>query len=344
PVWCKAMRPKKLAGSICRPGREGRSLPMTACESFRFTAMGTGCELLLHAEGRETASAAAEAAIAEVQRIERAYSRYRTDSIVHAINLAGQTGGSIALDAETAGLIGVAVEAYRLSNGLFDITSGVLREIWNGQTATLPSDADVARARARIGLHKVKWKPPVLSFSQAGMLIDFGGIGKEYAADRAAVICRLHGISHGLVNLGGDIAIAGPNPDGSPWRIGISDPRDPRTAVATLFAAGGGIATSGGYERYWEIDGRRFAHILNPLTGWPVAGFSSVTVSAETCLAAGLYATVAMLKEADGPRWLRENHIAHAFAEADGSVELNGMESPRINAGVFQAGRPALSS
>ncbi|MGO8955721.1 MAG: FAD:protein FMN transferase [Rhodomicrobium sp.] len=316
---------------------------MIACESFRFTAMGTGCELLLHAECREAASAAAEAAIAEVRRIERAYSRYRTDSIVHAINLAAQTGGSVAVDAETAVLIGIAWEVYRISDGLFDITSGVLREIWNGQTAILPSDADVARARARIGLHKVKWKPPVLSFSQAGMVIDFGGIGKEYAADRAADICRQHGISHGLVNLGGDIAIAGPNPDGSPWRIGISEPREPGTAIATLFAAAGGIATSGGYERYWEIDGRHFAHILNPLTGWPVAGFSSVTVSAETCLAAGLYATVAMLKEADGPRWLRENRIAHAFADADGSVELSGIESPRVNAGVLQAGRPALS-
>ncbi len=305
--------------------------------------MGTGCELLLHAECREAASAAAEAAIAEVRRIERAYSRYRTDSIVHAINLAAQTGGSVAVDAETAVLIGIAWEVYRISDGLFDITSGVLREIWNGQTAILPSDADVARARARIGLHKVKWKPPVLSFSQAGMVIDFGGIGKEYAADRAADICRQHGISHGLVNLGGDIAIAGPNPDGSPWRIGISEPREPGTAIATLFAAAGGIATSGGYERYWEIDGRHFAHILNPLTGWPVAGFSSVTVSAETCLAAGLYATVAMLKEADGPRWLRENRIAHAFADADGSVELSGIESPRVNAGVLQAGRPALS-
>jgi len=286
-------------------------------------------------EGREAASAAAEAAIAEVQRIERAYSRYRTDSIVHAINLAAQTGGSIAVDAETAGLIGIAWEVYWFSDGLFDITSGVLREIWNGQTATLPSDADVAGARASIGLHKVKWKPPVLSFSQAGMPIDFGGIGKEYAADRAADICRLHGISHGLVNLGGDIAIAGPNPDGSPCRIGISDPREPGTAIATLFAAAGGIATSGGYERYWEINGRHFAHILNPLTGWPVAGLSSVTVSAETCLAAGLYATVAMLKEAEGPRWLRENHIAHAFADADGSVELSGIESPRVNAGVL---------
>jgi FAD:protein FMN transferase len=307
---------------------------MIALQSFAFTAMGTGCELLLHAESEEAATPAARAAIAEVRRIERTYSRYRSDSVVHAINRVAQMGGSIGVDGETAELIDIAFDAFHRSGGLFDITSGVLREVWNARAKALPSHAAIAQVLARIGLQKVEWDPPALTFPQAGMEIDLGGIGKEYAADKAAGICREAGITHGLVDLGGDIAIIGPNPDRSPWRVGISDPEKPADAIATLFVPSGGVATSGDYQRYWEIEGRRFGHILNPLTGWPASGPRSITVAGGTCLEAGLYSTIAMLKGVEGPRWLEENGIPHVFVDAAGTVDLSGLEAASGGAGA----------
>ena len=102
------------------------------------------------------------------------------------------------------------------------------------------------------------------------MEIDFGGIGKEYAADRVATICLEHGLRHGLVNLGGDIRAIGPQADGTPWRVGIRHPRVQDAAIAGFDLAAGALATSGDYERYFEIDGKRYCHILNPTTGMPV--------------------------------------------------------------------------
>lgn len=297
---------------------------------FEFTVMGTNCELLLQADSAEAVICAVQAVITEVRRIERTYSRYRTDNIVHAINMAAQTAGAISVDDETAVLIDAAFDAFRRSGGLFDITSGVLREIWNGERIAPPSEADIDRVRGRIGLHKVAWHRPKLAFAEPQMEIDLGGIGKEYAADRAAQICVSLGVQHGLVNLGGDIAIAGPQPDGSPWRIGVRDPRTPEAAIATLFEEAGGVATSGDYERFWEIGGRRYGHILNPLTGWPVASATSVTVAAATCLDAGLYATIAVLKGEDGPDWLHENNVAHIFVGADGGFTAGCIERPDV--------------
>ena len=291
--------------------------------------MGTECELQLYAGRPEAASRAAGAAIHEVQRIERTYSRYRQDSAVHAINVVAEAGGAVSVDAETADLIDIAFEAYRLSEELFDITSGVLREIWNGRTETLPSSAVIEGVLRRIGLRNVLWHRPELTFTVPRMQIDLGGIGKEYAADRAAGICREAGIRHGMVNLGGDIAIIGPQPGGAPWRIGVRDPKGLEAAMATLFVSSGGVATSGDYERYWEIEGRRLGHILNPLTGWPTSGLSSVTVGAESCLAAGLFSTIAMLKGEAGPRWLRENGVAHIFVDGSGRRDLSGIEAPQ---------------
>lgn len=332
PAACQsnALGPPRAAPlSGAHPAKHNRGRPQVIePANFKFLAMGTNCELQLYAESPEAASRAAKAAIAEAGRIEQAYSRYRQDSIVHAINMAAEAGDSIGVDGETADLIDIAFEAYSLSDRLFDITSGILREIWNNGTEVLPSQADIEGVLSRIGLRKVLWRRPELTFTRPRMQIDLGGIGKEYAADRAAQVCRSLGVQQGMVNLGGDIAIIGPHPDGAPWRIGIRDPKAHETAIATLFASSGGVATSGGYERYWEIEGRRFGHILNPLTGWPAEGLSSVTVGAQSCGAAGLYSTIAILKGEAGPQWLREKRVAHLFVDACGRLDLSGIQKP----------------
>jgi len=128
------------------------------------------------------------------------------------------------------------------------------------------------------------------------MQIDFGGIGKEYAADRAAGVLLEAGAAHGLVNLGGDVRVLGPAPDGTPWRIAIQHPRGaPGTPVARMDVEAGALATSGDYERYFEVGGRRYSHLLDPLTGWPVDTWQSVSVVAPLAVAAGACASIAML-------------------------------------------------
>ncbi len=263
----------------------------------------------------ETIAAAAEA---EVRRIEQRYSRYRSDSELAAINLVAAQGGSIDVDTETAGLIDYAFACFAKSGGQFDITSGLLRAAWDFSKSRLPLQADIDALLARVGLEKVTWSQNRLTFTRAGMEIDFGGIGKEYAADRAAEICLGLDARHGFVDLGGDIRVIGPQCDGQAWRIGIRHPRLANVSIAVVALTGGALATSGDYERFIEVDGRRYCHILDPKTGWPAHGLSSVTVIADRCLIAGTLSTAAMLKGSAGSAWLRKLAVRHIAVDDNG--------------------------
>jgi thiamine biosynthesis lipoprotein len=255
-----------------------------------------------------------------VVRIEQCYSRYRDDSIIGRINAAAG-GDPVRIDPETEALLNYAATAYAESDGLFDISSGVLREVWNFKLGQLPSPAAVAFCLKRVGWDKVNWQAPHISL-QPNMQLDFGGFGKEYAADRAAHVCAEMGIAHGLVELGGDIRLIGPHPDGSPWQIGIRNPRDPEQAMAVIPLKSGGLASSGDYERYMVIDGKRYSHILNPRTGRPVdVPMAGVTVVAPLCLLAGTAATVAMLHgEKAAPAWLWKLGLPHLWINQLGEV------------------------
>ncbi|MBW2941381.1 FAD:protein FMN transferase [Zhongshania sp. CAU 1632] len=295
---------------------------------FPFTAMASPCELRLYAASQALADAAADAAKAEVIRIEQTYSRYRKDSVVGRINAAAG-GTPVAVDEETCALINYATTAYAESDGLFDISSGVLREVWNFKLGQLPSPAAVAFCLKRVGWNKVQWDAPNISLKE-GMELDFGGFGKEYAADRAATICTEQGIAHGLVELGGDIRVIGPHPDGSAWQIGIRNPRDPGVAMAVIPLKTGGLASSGDYERFMVIDGKRYSHILNPRTGRPVdQPMAGVTVVAPLCLLAGTAATLAMLQgEKGAPAWLNEMGLPHLWIDQVGV--LGGDLVPKV--------------
>ena len=287
-----------------------------------FAAMGSRCELRLYARAEQEAAAIARIAVADVRRLDAKYSSYRDDSATAAINRVGAAGGAIAVDAETATLLDYADTCFEQSDGLFDLTSGVLREAWGPHRHALPDAAALERLLPRVGWGKVRWARPRLEFSVAGMELDFGGIVKEYAADRAAVICAEAGIRHGLVDLGGDIKVIGPHPDGAPWRVGIRHPRCPDAVMATLEMTRGAVATSGDYERYLEIGGRRYCHIVSPRTGWPVQGLAGVSVFAEECVVAGSATTIAMLMEERGPAWLEEVGLPHVWM--DGHLGVGG--------------------
>ncbi len=288
---------------------------------YPFKAMGSLCELQLYAPAAATAEAAAATAQRELQRLESVYSRYRDASLVTRINRSAGSTEGIEVDAETAALLDYAQQAWRESGGLFDITSGVLRRVWDFKSGRLPAPAEIDAVLPRIGWDKLRWEKPRL-WLPAGMELDFGGYVKEYAADCAARACRAAGIAHGLVDLGGDIALVGPHPDGSPWQVGIRNPRDPDRAIARIPLATGAIASSGDYERFMEIGGQRYCHILNPKTGWPVQGLAGVSVVAEHCLIAGTATTVAMLKGAiEGPRWLAALGLRYFAVHPDGRIE-----------------------
>ncbi|MGV3590776.1 MAG: FAD:protein FMN transferase [Gammaproteobacteria bacterium] len=284
-----------------------------------FHAMGTRCETQLYAESAEHAARAAAAVQADVERLEAQYSRYRDTSLLSRINRVARSGGSIDVDAETAHLLDYAATCYAESKGLFDITSGVLRRVWNFKSGSVPERASVEALLQHVGWHRLRWRAPVLEFPEPGLELDFGGIVKEYAADRAATLCREQGIAHALINLGGDIRVAGPHPDGSAWRIAIRDPRHAGGVMRHVELSAGALASSGDYERCIEIDGVRYGHILNPLTGWPVRHLAAVSVAADYCVIAGSAATIGMLLEHDGPEWLRQLGLPHVWVDVEGN-------------------------
>ncbi len=284
--------------------------------------MGSPCQVQIYSTDKVAAKSIADLVIKDVYRLEQKYSRYNPDSFLSEINRYAAAGKSVEVDHETASLLNYAVTCYEQSDGLFDITSGALRKVWKFTQSTppLPNPKHIDKALKKIGWEKVRWTQSKLSFSHIGMEIDFGGIVKEYATDRAAAMAAQLGIKYGLVNLGGDIKVIGSHPDGKPWQIGIQHPQKKDDIISAIGLIGGGMATSGDYERCMLINGKRYGHILNPKTGWPVQYFSSVTVVSDFCVLAGSASTIAMLKEAEGAQWLSSLNLAHQWIDHEGTV------------------------
>jgi thiamine biosynthesis lipoprotein len=285
-----------------------------------FQAMGTPCEIQMFTKQRDLAEHTAASVIADVLRLEARYSRYRNDSFLSQINRVAASGGEIKVDPETAGLLDYAATCYVQSDGLFDISSGILRKAWRFDAGQLPDQEFIEKLLQYVGWQRLEWRSPMLVFPQPGIELDFGGIVKEYAVDRAAALCANAGVRHGLVNLGGDIKIIGPRPDGSLWQIGVANPHQKRSVMKTLSIPVGAIASSGDYERCIELDGKRFGHVLNPKTGWPVNFLAAVTVLADFCVVAGSASTITMLKETEGPAWLSAMNLPHFWVDVDGNV------------------------
>jgi len=300
------------------------------CWRGGFRAMASPCELLSRADGA-TAQRQLEAVANEAWRIERKYSRYLPGNIVDRINSAA--GNSIEVDEETADLLDFSATLYELSGGLFDVTSGVLREVWNFDASDrVPHEADVARVLERVGWHRVNWNRPHLTMAP-GMQIDFGGVAKEYAVDRAAALAAGLDDVPCLVNFGGDLAAVGSAATSLPWTVGIESLSPGATApFHRIRLARGGLATSGDARRYLIKDGHRLSHILDPRTGWPVEDAPrSVTVAADTCTAAGMLSTLAMLQGAGAERFLDRENVRHWCIRPEGPADRSGaiMRLPR---------------
>lgn len=270
----------------------------------QFKAMATPCEIRIETADCALADRVSQAVMAEARRIEDKFSRYRDHSVIGRINRAG--GQTAEVDMETALLLDFAAQCFEISEGLFDITSGVLRRAWTFDgSANLPDPTLVEALRELIGWNKVIWRKPYLTLLE-GMEIDFGGLAKEYAVDRALAEARRIADASMLVNFGGDLAVSGPRTNGQRWHVAIASVDREDGLAAMLDLTQGGLTTSGDARRYLLKDGVRYSHILDPRNGWPVTDAPrSVTVAAASCVEAGLTATLAMLQGARAEKFLK---------------------------------------
>ena len=276
-----------------------------------FEAMASPCSVLAEVTSVDQARKLLAIARNEALRIEAKFSRYRQDNILHRINTSA--GWPIEVDDETAQLLDYAAQCHTLSQGRFDITSGILRRVWRFDGSDhLPSHAAVAALLPWIGWEKVTWQRPHITLP-TGMELDLGGLGKEYAVDRTALLLAAETQASLLINFGGDLFSTGARTDGHGWHVGLDEPTATGSASAgEIEIRRGAVATSGDARRYLLKDGIRYGHILDPRTGWPVPDAPrSVTVVANTCLEAGMLATFAMLMGKDAEKFLSEQQVIH---------------------------------
>jgi len=273
----------------------------------RFFAMASPCELLIDGGDQRLAEHLTRLAAAEAWRIEAKFSRYQQDNVMAQIN--GSHGQPITVDEETARLLDFAGLCHALSDGRFDVTSGILRRVWRFDGSDrLPTRKQVKELLPLVGWDKVGWRPPHITL-QPGMELDLGGIGKEYAVDHTAKVLSGHYAGPLLVNYGGDLFASGPPAGATAWQVGVES-LGKSAAADQIDLVRGGVTTSGDANRYLLRNNKRYSHVLNPRTGWPVSQAPrSVTVAAGTCLQAGMLSTIAMLHGKNAEAFLASQEV-----------------------------------
>ncbi|MBU2870670.1 FAD:protein FMN transferase [Colwellia sp. E2M01] len=308
----------------------------------KFSAMGSPCALNFYCSSPVKAQQIFSLVIKEVKRLEDKYSRYLANSLLSKINTSAGIQ-KVKIDHETFALLAYAEQAYQISDGLFDITTGVLRHIWDFKKQQIPSQIQIENSLQLVDWQLVEWQQDYIYLPVKGMEIDFGGIVKEYAADAVAALLKSKDIKHGLIDLGGDIHVLGPDIHNKPWPIAIRSPQTPaklrknqknqtthifeqkqpeapQKALANIAMTHGGLASSGDYERNFIVKGKKYSHLLHPKTGWPVHGLSAVSVWCEQCVMAGTIATISMLKQEEGIAWLNELEIPYVAMDHVGGT------------------------
>ena len=267
-----------------------------------FRALGTHCEVQYQPRQPGSAYPFEWAVRAWVENFEARYSRFRPTSLVSRINAAAGRSWT-EIDREMSDMLDVCGSVHALTHGIIDATAGPLLLLWDYHQAApvVPTPAQVAAARSLVGWQLVLRKPGAVMLAKAGMRLDFGGWGKEWAVDAVAKLAEQHDIPHALVDFGHDIRCVGTPPARPAWHVGLEDPLRPGVSRGSVaLTAGRGIASSGDYLRGFTIGGQRYGHIVDPRTGRPVAhGCRQVTVIADTCFQAGLLSTTAFVLGAE---------------------------------------------
>jgi FAD:protein FMN transferase len=257
--------------------------------------MGNNFTITVVAEDNSIAQCHIEAAIAEIKRIERLFTTFSNDSQTSLIN-ANAGIQPVKVDKEVYELIERSIAISKLTQGAFDITYGSIdKSLWNfdkGMTR-LPSKEDALKMVHLINYNNIILDTEELTvyLKEKGMRIGFGGIGKGYAAEMAKALLIKQGVTSGIINASGDLTAWGLQPDGRPWRIGISNPDRPQDVFSYLDISGKAVATSGNYEKYIMIGGKKYSHTIDPKTGLPISGIKSVTVISNNAEFADAMAT-----------------------------------------------------
>jgi thiamine biosynthesis lipoprotein len=261
--------------------------------------MGNRFELSVIADDADNANKCIDAAVLEIQRIEKLLTTFKDDSDTNRIN--AQAGiSAVKVEREVVDLIMRSLKISHITQGSFDITYGsVDKSLWNfdKDMKQLP-DAATAKTSVRLINYKnviVDEKASTVFLKEKGMRIGFGGIGKGYAAEKAKIILQQMGIKSGIVNAAGDLSAWGFQPNGEPWTIGIADPDATHHPFSSLNITNMAVATSGNYEKYVVIDGKKYSHTIDPKTGLPVSGIKSVTIIAPNAELADALATPVMV-------------------------------------------------
>jgi len=251
--------------------------------------MGSRWEVTLVAKDSFTANRYIDSVFAEVSRIEYLISDWKPQTQVSQINLNAGIK-PVKVDKEVLDLTRRAVEISTITNGAFDISFAAMEKIWkfDGSMEELPSPESVAKARALVNFRNIiiDTIASTVFLKEKGMKIGFGALGEGYAADRCRDRMQSVGVEAGIINGSGDLASWGKQPNGEPWNIGITNPFQRRQLYGVIPLHKGSVTTSGSYEKFAEIKGKRYAHIINPSTGYPATGLISVTVfgpSTEMC-------------------------------------------------------------
>ena len=287
---------------------------------IEFYSMASPCEILLDSTDKILAHNLGQLAANEAWRIEDKYSRYLTTGVCSQLNVSA--GNICHIDEETFLLLKFADDCYQMSDGLFDITSGILRKAWHFDCSNnIPSQNDISKLLPLLGWQHIKLSGSTFKMN-TGMELDFGGLGKEYAVDRCLQLIEQYLKSRELdiptlVNFGGDLAVNKRRQNNQPWQVGIESPsinelgvEENKTIVVTI--SSGAIATSGDARKYLLNKGKRYSHILNVKTGWPIEDAPhSMTVAAPKCIQAGFIATLASLQGAGAESFLEEQEIPH---------------------------------
>ena len=267
------------------------------CKKFSFRAMGTACHVTFDTSSPNTEREFIKTVLHWVAGFEAKYSRFIPDSLIGRINAAAGYEW-VAVDTETERIFTLCDQLRFMTHGAFDPTALPLIQLWNwkAQPPVLPDAAAIATARELVGWEKVQRRPRAVFLPLAGMCLDLGGVGKEYAVDCVAQLAINFGLRAALVDFGQDVRAVGQPPDKHAWHVGLEDPNAAGTCWNSVAARDIAVATSGDYLRCFVKDGRRYGHIVDPRTGKPVDnGCQSVTVLAPSCTMAGVLSTTAFI-------------------------------------------------
>lgn len=280
-----------------------------------------------------TLKEATGAAFERIEELEALLSAHTQTSELAAV-CAAAGGEPVRVSPDVVNALLLALDVAADSGGALDPTCRPLVEAWGFLEGTphIPSLAALEEALSRVGWQgvEVDAASSTVRLARAGMSLDLGAVAKGYIADAAAAVLRERGATGGIVEAGGDIACFGRREDGERWVLGLENPRG-EGLLARIRVTDAGVATSGDYRRFFEAEGRRYSHIIDPRTGWPARGLASVTVIAETAAEADALATAAfVLGEEEGARLLERRGAGGIFIP-------DGPGAPRVLA------RPGIS-